>query len=298
MISRRSWHQAGLSLAEILVALAVGSWVVLATVAGYLFVTHGWAEQRQRAFVQRDLARAVAVLSQSLRRAGVCLAWAAHSPDARALSGGRRPDGSDTVTVRANPRCARAALIVGYTGRAYTGDSVLSVDTVQNFVPGMEAYIMARPLVGAPRGERFVVKGVDAAANQLIAAANSISDTYLTEDHAVVVGLVEETFGIDRRNPVPVLTVASLHRGLIPVAEHIDDLRIRYVLQRVDRRCTFTAEGPDESCIVSAPAEREWILVRALELSVTAQSDRPIRGAGGPFRLTSTTVVTPRNSRF
>jgi Tfp pilus assembly protein PilW len=60
----------GFTVTEVIVALALGSWVALAAVAGYIFVTHGWEEQRERTRVQQNLASAVGALSSAVRLAG------------------------------------------------------------------------------------------------------------------------------------------------------------------------------------------------------------------------------------
>jgi Tfp pilus assembly protein PilW len=284
---------------EVIVALALGSWVALAAVAGYIFVTHGWAEQRERTRVQQNLASAVSVLSSAIRLAGVCLPTVSTPVDARPLAGAHSDDESDTITVRMNRRCARATLTVSYSGKAVTEGATITVDTVQNFEPGMTAYIMAHPASGLPYGERFVITGVDESTSQLIVVPGSIAGTYLTTDHSRVFGLEEETFAVNRTGAVPVLTRATSTTSPLPVAESIDSVRMRYVLNQDGRQCVESTDPPDTYCIVALPGiDAEWALVRTVELTVSARSARPIRGAGGMFRLVTRTQVRPRNFRF
>lgn len=283
---------------ELLIAFAIGSVVVLAATSGYVLVTRGWVEQQQRLQTQENLRAAVAMLARAVRLAGVCLEGASLPADARPLAGTHHDGGTDAIVVRTNPRCASGTLTVSYTGGP-AGDTTIVLDTVQHFVPGMTAYIVASPASGLPQGERFIVKDVDPSTNRLAVAAGAITGDYLTADNSRVIGLEEETFAVDATEPVPTLTVTTSALPRTPAVRGIETLRVGYVLSRSSDGCVERTGPPEDHCVVALPADpAEWTLVRDVRLTVGARSSQPLRGPGGFFRLTTMTQIKPRNFLF
>ena len=253
MTSVRSRHVAGFTLIELLLALALGSFVVLTAGAGYIFATRGWVDHQQRFETQQNLREAVETLTREVRLAGACLLTdqLSSSPaNARPLdgthAGGAVPD---TITVRMNLHCAKGTLTV-----SYTGGTTIALDTVQNFVPGMWAYIWDPGASPASYGERFLVVAVDAAANQLTVAPGTLTRNYPTTDNSQVFGMEELAYVIDSTGPLPVLTVTTLDEPTKPDVPGIEGLAISYVLNRVGGACAGTTGPPYNYCVVTLPA--------------------------------------------
>jgi len=150
--------QAGYTTMEILVALALGTTVALTAMAGYVFSTRSWDAQALRLQTQQNLRAAIDMLSREVRLAGTCL------PDAgpaniRPLAG--VDSGTmDTITIRTNVHCAIATL----TGPIAAGATTINVDTVTNYVGGMQAYILQADTTA---GEYVMVASVNQAASRL-----------------------------------------------------------------------------------------------------------------------------------
>lgn len=273
--------QAGYTTMEILVALALGSTVALAAMAGYVFSTRSWDAQTLRLQTQQNLRAAIDMLSREARLAGTCL------PDAGPANiqplAGVDSGTTDTMTIRTNVRCAIATL----TGPVAAGATSINVDTVTNYVGGMQAYILQADTTA---GEYVTVAGVDQAASRLDLSA-PVTQNY--PRGSSVYGAESQTYATNATGSVPVLTVASALGAPLPVVAGIERLNIRYVL---DRNC-----DPGPCDVVDLPASAsEWSLVRTIQLDIGVRSARPVPGgdADGFYRLGQTIEIKPRNFLF
>ncbi len=273
----RSRREAGYTLTEVIVALVLGSTVAVAAVGGYIFASGSWQEQRQRLETQQNLRAAIDLLSRELRLAGACLPTAGPT-NIRPLTGVDNGT-TDTFTVRANVRCAIGSL----TGDVGAGATVLTLDTVAEFVAGMSVYVLH---ADTTTGEYAQVDSVDQGANRLTL------QTPLTRGYpkdSSVYGAEAQTFAIGSVGTAPVLTVATALGSPQPAIEGIERLDVRYVL---NRNCS---PGPCD--VVDLPtSDSEWSLVRAVQLDIGARSLRPI--TGGFYRLSQSIEVKPRNFLF
>lgn len=281
-----SRSQSGYTLAEVLVALAVGSTVAIAATSGYVFATRGWQDQRQRLDTQQNLRRAVDMLSREVRLAGACL------PDAGPADGSIRPldgadsDAADTITVRANVRCAIGTL----QSPANAGATSLNLDTVANFVAGMQAYILSSDTT---YGEFVLVGSVNEPASRLV-LGTPITNPLGYPRGSTVYGAESQTYAIDSSGAVPILTVTPSLGTAQPAVAGIERLNVRYVLDRpYTGGCVANADG---FCVVELPAGAEWSSVRAVQLDLGARSAVPL--AGGFYRLGQVIQVKPRNLLF
>ncbi len=273
--------QGGYTLAEVLVAVALGAIVVTTAIAGYVFTSKSWFTNGLRLETQQNLRAALDIVSRDLRLAGACL------PDSGPSSikplAGANTGTTDSVTVRSNVRCAIATT----TGATLMGNTNINVDSVANFVAGMEAYILHQ---NTTTGEYVVVTSVDQAATRLTLAAGTTQDYPAGSS---VYGAGSQTYAIDTGGPVPVMTAAPSTGAAQPIVSGIEYLNIQYVL---DRNCT---PGPCD--IVDLPTDAgEWAIVRSVRLEVRARSARPVSGADpdGFFRVGQVIDVKPRNFLF
>lgn len=271
----------GYTLTELIVAIALGSAVIVTAAAGYLFASKSWLSDGVRLETQQNLRTSVDVLSRDLRFAGACLPDAGPSnikPLAGADSGT-----TDSITVRANVRCA----IASATANVAAGATDINVDNVTNFVAPMLAYILHQ---NTTTGEYVLVVDVNQGAFRLTL------DTGTTQAYPVgssVYGAESQTYAIDTSGSVPLLTVTPSIGAPQPAVSGIDRLNIQYVL---DRNCT---PGPCD--VVDLPAnDSEWALVRTVRLDMTARSSRRISPADpdGYYRLGQVIEVKPRNFLF
>lgn len=273
----RSRRKAGYTLTEVIVALVLGSTVAVAAVGGYIFASGSWQEQRQRLETQQNLRAAIDLLSRELRLAGACLPTAGPA-DIRPLTGADNGT-TDTITARANVRCAIGSL----TGDVAAGATVLTLDTVAEFVAGMQIYLLHGDTT---TGEYARVDSVDQAANTLT-LQTPLAGAYPRDSS--VYGAEAQTFAVGSVGTVPALTVATPLGSPQPAIEGIERLDIRYVLHR---NCT---PGPCD--VVDLPtSDSEWSLVRVVQLDIGARSPRPI--TGGFYRLSQSIEVKPRNFLF
>ncbi len=273
--------QRGYSLAEVLVAVAVGALVVAGAVAGYVFASKSWSTNGLRLETQQNLRAAMDILARDLRFAGACLPDSGPS-NIKPLAGADTGT-TDAVTIRANVRCAIATT----TGATPTGGTDINVDSVANFVVGMEAYILHQDTT---TGEYVIVASVNQAALRLTLTAGT-TQAYPTGSS--VYGAGAQSYAIDASGSVPIMTVASSTGPAQPIVSGIEYLNIQYVL---DRNCT---PGPCD--VVDLPAnDSEWAIVRAIRLEVRARSTRPVPGADpdGFFRVGQNVDIKPRNFLF
>ena len=308
MCPRRSWghcsnrRTAGFTLIEILIALVLVSVVVLGVSRGVISATRSWADHRGRLQTQQNLRSAVAGLSREVRIAGACMLPHDATPPATFQPlGGTESGTTDTIIVRANPRCADAQVVATCT--ACSTISVASGSTV-NFVAGTRAYI----LNGAQTsGEVFRVKSVTAS-TIVVDPATLLGGTYLAPDAGnnfpAVFGFEQRTFAISTIGGIPTLTLTTLDLPQTALVKGIETLDIHYVLNRAYSAGTCDAQtgGSPNLCIVNLPASPgDWSLVRVVTFSIGARSTVPLRASGsadGFFHLSETFEITPRNFVF
>lgn len=267
--------QRGYTLVEIVVALVLGSAVVLLAVSGYVFVTRDWQAQRLRLETQQNLRATVDVLSREIRLAGADLP-AFGGVDIRALDG-TNSGVRDTITIRSNVRGAKGTLVNPAAG----GATSVTLDTAAGFVSGMQAYILGPDGVG----EYVFVVGVNQASGQLTLQAG-VSRAYASG--STVYGAESQTFAIDASGQVPVLTVATATGSPQPVVEGIEEMNVRYVLN------TMCGATP---CVVDLPTSAEWSIVRMIQVDLVARSRRtvPAGDPDGYYRLRQHIEIKPRN---
>lgn len=266
---------------EVLVAVALGSTVVMTATAGYIFVSKAWLSEGLRLETQQNLRAALDLLSHNVRFAGACL------PDAGPSSikplAGADAGTTDSITVRANVRCA----IASTTGATPMGDTNINVDNITNFVAGMQAYILHQDTT---TGEYVTIADVAVGPSRLILAAGT---TQAYPAGSAVYGAESQTYALDTSGSIPIMTVQPSIGVAQPIVSGIDRLNIRYVL---DRNCT---PGPCD--VVDLPAnDSEWAIVRAVRLDVRARSSRQVAAADpdGFFRLGQAIEIKPRNFLF
>ncbi len=308
MCPRRSWARcsnrapAGFTLIEILIGLALVSVVVLGISRGVISATRGWADHRGRLQTQQNLRSAVAALSREVRIAGACmLPHDATPPTTFQPLGGIDSGTTDTIIVRANPRCADAQVVATCT--ACTTISVASGSPV-NFVAGTPAYI----LNGAhTSGEVFRVKSVTAT-TIVVDPTTPLAGTYLAPDAGgefpAVFGFEQRTFAIATIGGIPTLTLTTTDLPQTALVKGIETLDIQYVLNRVYSAGTCNAQtgGSPNLCVVNLPASAvDWSLVRVVTFNIGARSTVTVRASGsadGFFHLSETFEITPRNFVF
>jgi prepilin-type N-terminal cleavage/methylation domain-containing protein len=280
--------QRGYTLVEIVVALLLGGAIVVLAVAGYVFVTGDWQAQRQRLETQQNLRAAADLLSREVRLAGACLPDFASDPSSPLALHGANNGSQDTITVRSNVRCAKGTL---EPPGASAGATSVVVDNVTEFVPNMQAYIIGPDGLGEP----IFITGVNPnpspnqTRGQLVLQAGLTRQGGYPQNSSSVYGVEAQTFAINASGPVPVLTVAGATGPAQPVVTGIEELNVRYVL---DRAC-----GPG-FCVVDLPADTaEWAIVRTVQIDVVARSRRPVRAADpdGWYRLRQHLEIKPRN---
>lgn len=283
--------------------LTLGAVVAAGVGAAYVFATRGWSDQRARLQTQQQLRSAIAALSREARLAGACmLPSSTLAPVSFRPLDGVKNGTIDTITVRANPRCLRAALSQGCSQCT----AINVVDTT-GFAAGMRAYILRSDLTG---GEVFTISSVT---QNTITAAQALAGTYPVPldnpNPSSVFGIDVRTFAISSTcgdcGGIPTLTLQTLD-VTTPVAlvKGIDRLDIHYILNRdyVAGNCLTSTGGERPLCVVGLPASpAEWTLVRAVTFDLGARSIRPVRAAGGAdgvFRLGEVFEITPRNFVF
>ncbi len=254
--------------------------MAIAAFSGYAFFSGSWDDETQRLAVQQNLRMAVNLLSRELRLAGACLPDAGPS-NIHAMAGADSGP-VDSLTVRSNIHCAIASL----PNDVLAGATSVSVDTTENFVAGMQVYVLH---ANTTTGEYVTVTNVNQAASRLD-LATPVVQSYPSGSSAY--GAAFETFAIDASGAVPVLT-ASSEETAQPAVGGVERLNIRYML---DRNCT---PGPCD--MVDLPAnDSEWALVRTVQVDIGVRSARKVRGgdADGFYRLGQSIEIKPRNASF
>jgi type II secretory pathway pseudopilin PulG len=293
----------GYTLPEVLVYFALGAIVAAGVGAAYVFATRGWSDQRARLQTQQQLRSAIAALSREVRLAGACmLPSSTPSPASFRPLDGVNNGTTDTITVRANPRCLKVALSQGCSQCT----TITVVDTT-GFAAGMRAYILRNDLTG---GEPFTIQSVT---SNTITATQALAGSYPVPDGnpnpSSVFGIDVRTFAISSTcgdcGGIPTLTLQTLDVAApVALVKGIDRLDIHYILNRdyVEAGCVASTGGERPLCVVDLPASSaDWTLVRAVTFDLGARSIRPVRAAGsvdGVFRLGEVFAITPRNFVF
>ncbi len=294
----------GFTLAELLVFFALGSVVAVGAGTAYVFVTRGWSDQRERLQAQQQLRSAVAALSREVRIAGACMLPRTMTAPAtfRPLDGVDNGT-TDSITVRANPRCLSTTL-----SATYTGGTTINVASTTGFGAGMRAYILKNDL---SIGEVFTIQSVTA--NTIVATQGLVNGPYPAPSGnpspSSVFGIDVRTFAISSTcsgcGGIPTLTLQTLDIPTpTPLVKGIDRLDIRYILNRdYDAgNCVASTGGGRPLCVIDLPASADdWKLVRAVTFDLGARSVRAVRAAGGSdgfFHLGEAFEITPRNFVF
>lgn len=274
---------------------ALASLVVVGVGTAYVFVTRGWADQRERLQTQQQLRSAVATLSREVRLAGACM-MPAPAADFQPIDGVDNGT-TDTITVRSNPRCAQTVM----TSACPPGCLSFTVDAATKFLAGTWAYVY----LNGTTHQYFKIAGI--VGNTItVGASTPITATYPPIASSVF-GIEERRFAISSTcvgcGGIPSVTLQTLDLPETPLVKGIDRLDIRYVLNRnYDAgTCDASSGGPPALCVLNLPSTpADWRLVRAVTFDVGARSRGGVRGAGGDgyFRLGEIFEITPRNFVF
>jgi type II secretory pathway pseudopilin PulG len=309
MLRRRFWHrsarrpaQAGFTLLDLLVGVAIASVVILAIGTAVILMTQGWTDQQARLQAQQSLRAAVADISREVRLAGACMLpyWTGTAPPAtfQPLDGTHNGT-TDTIVVRWNPTCAQATLT-----SACNQCGSIPVDNVTNFQPTTWAY-----LHGTSQNQYFLIRSITG--NTL----NVDPSTPVTANYATgtsVYGVEQWTFAISSTcsgcGGSPTLTLQTLSVPQTPLVKGIESLSIQYILNRTyaSGTCNGQTGGTPNLCIVNLPGSgtspaSDWQLVRVVTFNIGARSTSTVWGAGtsdGLLRLTEYFEIAPRNFVF
>ena len=310
----RRRHHAGFTLAEVLVALALGTIVVMAIGAGVVFVTKNWKDQQARLATQQNLREAVETLSREVRLASACLLPTDVTPpnNFQPLDG-THSGTTDTIIVRSNSSCvgqSNGTLTAACQASSACGTGPISLGSVTGFTVGMNAYIYQPG--ASPSGEYFSVATVNSGTNQLTPVA-ALTGTYTTA--AGVYGIDQRTFTVTTVNGIPSLTIATLSNPTATVmVKGIDQLNVQYILNRSysNSSCDGTTGGSDPLCWVWHPCPQtgactgvslagDWQLVRNIQITVEARSINqvsPANNADGYLHISEVFNIAPRNFVF
>ncbi len=309
----------GLTLVEILIGIALASFVVLVAGSGFAFVTGEWYGQQARLEAQQNLRNAVERVVRELRLAGACLPQIGEVEPLLPVQGEDRQD-RDVLVFRTNRWCARSALRATYRG----GGGPIQLHTVEGFAVGMQAFIWDP---NRRVGQFFRIAAVDVPNRSVTPAQDTpVSGCYAgpdtpcdpdrgqPEQPASLLAVEVQRLDVEEVRGVPELRVhvnPDLPGGGPEVlARGVERFNVRYVLQRgyrpADCAAAYGRGDPDPAnalCVKDQPAQEEWALVRLVLLEFGVRSLRPVRGVGGDgfYRVrqgdfqTTPVVVRPRN---
>ncbi len=293
---------AGFTLTEVLVALALVSVVVLGVARGVVSATRGWTDHRGRLETQQSLRSAVAALSREVRIAGACmLPYDVLPPINFRPLDGTDAGTTDTIIVRANPRCAEAAVVAPGCNPCAT--IPVATGSTTNFAAGMWAYIVNGAGTG---GEYFRIQSVTSSTivvNSPPALTGDYSVPLGSDSVPTVFGIEQRTFAIATIGGIPTLTLQTLTLPQTALVKGIESLDIHYVLNRTYSAGTCDAQtgGSPNLCVVNLPTAGDWHLVRVVTFAIGARSTAPVRASGsgdGFFHLNETFEIAPRNFVF
>jgi hypothetical protein len=255
--------------------------IAVAATSGMFLAAKWQMQMHQRQLETSHAARAAAdMMVRDLRLGGACLPV---TGDFVALDG-TDAETRDTITTRTgltrpDLSCVRSAVPAGATV-AMNGAAV-PVENTDGFVPGMRAYI--RHPNGS--GEFFDVTEVPLATE--LAKGQSLSRDYPETSGVYAVDerrYYLETWSTDH-GPESELMMQVGGKASQLFAVGIEQLDIRYQLQRNCPPCD----------VVPLPrSKREWTVVDAVAINLTARSQLP-NAHGDYYRRTVAVSVKPRN---
>ncbi len=292
----------GFTLPEVLVCAAIAGIVTLAATSGFVFMTKSWVQQQARLQTQQQLRSAVAAVTRELRVAGACML---DNPpaDVQPLSGIDNGT-TDSITIRANPHCAKGAIV----GANCAGCTSFTVNPATNFagLGGTWGYLYAGP--GAGQHQYFkILSVVGSTINVDTTTGPPITGTYL-QDTTAVYAVEARAFAISSTcstcGGVPSLTLTVLGGSETALAKGIDLFDIQYVLNDDydAANCVASTGGGRPLCVVDLPqSSAGWKKVRSVIFDVGARSLRAVGGAGssdGFLHHDEIFQISPRNFQF
>jgi prepilin-type N-terminal cleavage/methylation domain-containing protein len=274
--TRTSRAERGFTLVELLVATSIVS-IVLAAAGGLFVASRDYMQdQILLAETQQGLRSTLESMARDLRLGGACLPI---TGDFVVLDGTDSAT-ADTITtrtglVRPNLSCVSTAL----TANMGQSSNTLQVGTNSGFTVGMRALI--RNPNGS--GESFTITSVSGSTT--MKTSGSWTQSYPSTSGVYAVD--ERTYAIDKSNPSsPVLTIAANGSAPVPFAYGVENLTIKYLLNRNCPPCDIIDAPP--------PADDQWRIVNEILITVTVRSRTPARN-GQYIRLTGQISAKPRN---
>jgi prepilin-type N-terminal cleavage/methylation domain-containing protein len=293
-------HVRGFTLPEVLICAAIAGIVTLAASSGYVFMTKSWVQQQARLQTQQQLRSAVAAVTREMRVAGACML---DNPpaDVQPLSGVDNGT-TDSITIRANPHCAKGAI----AGADCASCTSFTVNPATNFagLGGTWGYLYAGP----GQHQYFkILSVVGSTINVDTTTGPPITGTYL-QNTTGVYAVEARAFAISSTCPtcggVPSLTLTTLGGTETALVKGVDLFDIRYVLNDDydPTNCVSSTGGGRPLCVADLPQSAAgWKKVRSVIFDVGARSLRGVGGAGssdGFLHHDEIFQISPRNFQF
>jgi prepilin-type N-terminal cleavage/methylation domain-containing protein len=267
----------GFSLLELLMAVGLAGIALTSVVQFFALQTRKMKGHTYRVEAQQAARTSLDAIARDVRLAGACLPiTGAYVP----LTGTNGP-GADSITVRTGiVRANLSCIVSGLTALMAQGTSTATVDSANGFSAGMLAYL--RHPSGS--GQFMFVTAT---------GANTISlDSVASVDYPIGSGLYaidERTYAVDTTSvpTIPQLTLVINRGAPEPFAAGVQDLQIRYVLNRNCPPCD----------VVDAPLPADtvtWRLVNSVNLTATVQTIGTVR-AEDAVTMVQTSSAKPRN---
>lgn len=237
-------NQRGMSIVELLAAVIIGIFVVMAAMEAYLALQSSTWKQDQITEMQQSGRAAMRVLSEQLRMAGFSL-----PPTVDAIAGANSDP--DTVTVwHMDADGCEATTTAGMAG---TGDALVCTGwNLDCFNVDQPAYVFD---ANAGVGEFFTVTGKQASPETI--THNGLSRTYPTDSRVSFIN--EVTYFLDNSDTLHPRLMQRTFDGTPEVyAENIEDFQVRYIMSDGD-----TLDTP------AVPT-----LVRRVLINLTSRTDR------------------------
>lgn len=219
-------HERGMSIVELLAAVIIGIFVVMAAMEAYLALQSSTWKQDQITEMQQSGRAAMRVLSEQLRMAGFSL-----PPTVSAIAGANSDP--DTVTVwHMDADGCEATTTAGMAG---TGDALVCAGwDLACFNVDQPAYVFD---ANAGVGEFFTVTGKQASPETI--THDGLSRTY--PSGARVSFIQEVTYFLDNSDTLhPRLMQRSFDGTPEVYAENIEDFQVRYIMSDGDTLDTPT----------------------------------------------------------
>ena len=311
----------GFTLSEVLIGLSIASVLVVGVGSGFVFVTKAWVEHQVRGQAQQNLRAAVEALTREMRLAGACMPVSTQPPIAPNFQPitGVKNGTTDSITITSNPDCAGPATVTADCNAC----PALNVDNTTNFAVGKWAFVYNSDTgtnPPGPYGEYFLVQSVTAGSPGSITVNTATPLTKLypklktgsNQNASAVYGADQRAFSISSTcggcGGIPTLTLQLLGGTQQPIVKGIDQMSIQYVLNRTYAAATCNGQtgGTLSLCVVNLPTQApslagDWQLVRAVTLTLDAQSTISVRASGsadGFFHLSQAFEISPRNFIF